>query len=63
MILNRLFEIAEGVRLYNVESWKIINEDKGKECVLKYAEEVCNYYISQRKDQTYGVREAAAIVF
>jgi hypothetical protein len=44
MCLNRYYA-AEGVRVYSIDTWRTILEDKGRETVCKYSREVCEYYI------------------
>lgn len=46
MCLNRYY-VAEGVRNYSLHTWKMVVDDKGIELVLKNAEHICKYYISQ----------------
>jgi hypothetical protein len=58
MCLNRYY-VAEGVKIYSNESWRIVHEDKGKETLCKYAAEVCDFYISQSRADNHAVREAA----
>jgi hypothetical protein len=36
MCLNRYY-VAEGVRIFSNDSWKMVHEDKGKEMVAKYS--------------------------
>ena len=45
LCLNRYYS-AEGVRVYSIETWRLIMGDQGKEIVCKYAKEVCEYYMS-----------------
>ena len=45
MCLNRYY-VAEGVKIYSQETWKLIFGDGGKELVSKYAAEVSKFYIS-----------------
>jgi len=58
MCLNRYY-VAEGVKIFSNETWKIVHEDKGKEVICKYAEQVCKFYIAQSKADNHAVREAA----
>ena len=46
MCLNRYY-VAEGVRVYSIETWRQVFGDKGKEIVCRYAEHICKYYIMQ----------------
>lgn len=45
MCLNRYY-VAEGVKIFSNETWRMVHEDKGKFVVCKYAKEVCEFYIS-----------------
>ncbi|PSC73633.1 ARM repeat-containing [Micractinium conductrix] len=58
MCLNRYY-VAEGVRLYSQETWRIVMGDKGREEVAKCAPQVVAYYIEQSKANNHAVREAA----
>ena len=58
MCLNRYY-VAEGVKIYSQETWKIVFGDQGKETVAKYAKEVCQFYITQSTADNHAVREAA----
>lgn len=58
MCLNRYY-VAEGVRLYSQESWRIIAKDRGPELVAKYAEHFVKHYIKQCSANNHAVREAA----
>jgi hypothetical protein len=58
MCLNRYY-VAEGVRNYSLETWKMVVEDKGIELVLANAEHICKFYISQCLADNHAVREAA----
>eukprot|EP00794_Sanderia_malayensis_P007320 gene7320-8138_t len=58
MCLNRYY-LAEGVRLFNQETWKQLVGDKGKELVMKYIGEVIDFYIQQTLSDNHAVREAA----
>ncbi len=56
--MNRYY-VAEGVKIYSNDTWKLVHEDKGKEVICKYAEQVCQFYIDQSKADNHAVREAA----
>jgi hypothetical protein len=58
MCLNRYY-VAEGVKIYSNETWRLVHEDKGKEVIAKYAKEVCKFYISQSLADNHAVREAS----
>jgi hypothetical protein len=58
MCLNRYY-VAEGVRVYSIETWRQVFGDKGKEIVCRYAEPICKYYIMQSEADNHAVREAA----
>jgi hypothetical protein len=58
MCLNRYY-VAEGVRNYSLETWKLVVDDKGIQLVLKNAEHICKFYIAQCLADNHAVREAA----
>lgn len=58
MCLNRYY-LAEGVRLFNQETWKQVVGEQGKELVGKYLSEIVSFYISQTLSDNHAVREAA----
>lgn len=58
MCLNRYY-VAEGVRIYSIETWKRAFGEKGKQIVALYAKEVSEFYISQSQADNHAVREAA----
>jgi len=58
MCLNRYY-LAEGVRLYSQESWKLIVKEEGKKNLIKYLPEFIKFYISQSRAENHAVREAA----
>jgi len=58
MCLNRYY-VAEGVRVYSIETWRLIFGEQGKHIVCKYADEVSKFYISQSQADNHAVREAA----
>lgn len=37
MCLNRYY-VAEGVRVYSLETWKLVYGDLGREAIVKYAD-------------------------
>ena len=58
MCLNR-FYLAQGVKLYSLETWKLVFPERGLELVAKYAGAVCQYYIKGCDADNHVVREAA----
>ena len=58
MCLNRYY-LAEGVRLFNQQTWKQVVGEKGKEIVGKYLKEVVAFYVTQTLSDNHAVREAA----
>lgn len=58
MCLNRYY-VAEGVRVYSIETWRKVFGDQGKQIVSKYADDISAYYISQSIADNHAVREAA----
>ena len=59
--LNRYY-VAEGVRLYSLETWKLIVGTNGRELLAKYMPETVQYYVSQSRADNHAVREVAFIV-
>ena len=60
MCLNRYY-VAEGVRLYSQETWRLVMQDRGIQYVEKYIDSVTAFYISQSEADNHAVREAACI--
>jgi len=58
MCLNRYY-VAEGVRIYSNETWRLVHGDQGRQLVCKYALEVSEFYIEQSQADNHAVREAA----
>ena len=58
MCLNRYY-VAEGVKLYSQETWKLCFGDSGRLLVCQNAKWVCEYYILQSQADNHAVREAA----
>lgn len=58
MCLNRYY-VAEGVRLYSQETWRLAVGDKGREWVAKCINNVVSYYVEQSGANNHAVREAA----
>lgn len=58
MCLNRYY-VAEGVRLYSQETWRLVMGTSGREVVARYIDSVVPYYVSQSKANNHAVREAA----
>jgi len=44
MCLNR-FYLAQGVKLYSHETWKLVMKDQGVDLVASYLPAVCRYYV------------------
>jgi len=44
MCLNRYY-VAEGVKIYSNETWKMVHGTEGRQAVCTYAKEVCLFYI------------------
>jgi hypothetical protein len=58
MCLNR-FYLAQGVKLYSHETWKIVFPQSGLDAVAGCAGAVCHYYIQMCDADNHVVREAA----
>ena len=58
MCLNRYY-VAEGVRLYSQETWKMAVGDQGRQWVAQFTEEFVDYYTRQCGANNHAVREAA----
>lgn len=58
MCLNRYY-LAEGVKIYSQETWKLCFGKNGAFLVAKFIKNVVEYYISQSKADNHAVREAA----
>ena len=58
MCLNRYY-LAEGVKLYNQESWKLILGTDGRKYVQLYIEDMVKFYNEQTASDNHAVREAA----
>ena len=58
MCLNRYY-LAEGVRLFNQETWKQVVRENGKQLVVKYIREIVDFYVTQTLSDNHAVREAA----
>ncbi|XP_065058563.1 uncharacterized protein LOC135686289 [Rhopilema esculentum] len=58
MCLNRYY-LAEGVRLFNQQTWKQVVGEQGKELVGKHLKNVVEFYVSQTLSDNHAVREAA----
>lgn len=59
MCLNR-FYLAQGVKLYSLETWKIVFADgNGLEAVAANAGAMCRYYVKMCDADNHAVREAA----
>jgi hypothetical protein len=58
MCMNRYY-VAEGVKIYSNDTWKLVHGEKGKDVICKYAQQVCQFYIDQSTADNHAVREAA----
>lgn len=58
--LNRYYA-AEGVKLYNQETWKLLVGDYGKQKVTEHAFAIVEFYSSQCLSENHTVREAACL--
>ncbi|XP_078313834.1 uncharacterized protein LOC111130281 [Crassostrea virginica] len=58
MCLNRYY-VAEGVRIYSQDTWRMVTEGAGKHLVEKYIDDVVAYYIEATGADNHAVREAA----
>ena len=58
MCLNR-FYLAQGVKLYSHETWKIVFQESGLPVVVKNLPAVCRYYVQMCDADNHVVREAA----
>ena len=58
MCLNRYY-LAEGVRLYNQESWRIVLGTQGRNFVESFINQVVIFYVEQTESDNHAVREAS----
>jgi len=58
MCLNR-FYLAQGVKLYSHETWKMLFKDSGLDLVVANLGAVCRYYVKMCDADNHVVREAA----
>lgn len=58
LCLNRYY-IADGVKLYSQETWRMVFGDQGRKVVAKYAKEVTEYYAAMVAMDNHIVRESA----
>nr|XP_054758807.1 uncharacterized protein LOC129264874 [Lytechinus pictus] len=58
MCLNRYY-VAEGVRIYSQETWRLVTGLHGKELVEQHIGDVVEYYIEASDADNHAVREAA----
>ena len=56
--MNRYY-VAEGVRLYSLDTWKQVVGTKGRESVASCMKETVALYCDQAKANNHAVREAA----
>ncbi|XP_064405972.1 uncharacterized protein LOC135351009 [Halichondria panicea] len=60
MCLNRYY-VAEGVRIYSQETWRVVTQTRGVQLVEQHIDKVVDFYISQSQAANHAVREAACI--
>ena len=60
LCLNR-YHLAEGVRNYSQETWKLVTKGEGKQLVEKHLPEVVSYYVQQCDAKNHAIREAALL--
>jgi len=58
MVLNRYY-VAEGVRLYSQETWKLVMGSEGTTTVATVVDKVVEFFLSQCDADNHAVREAA----
>ena len=58
MCLNRYY-VAEGVRNYSQDTWKLLVGEQGRMIICELMEKVVAYYICQCEAENHLVREAA----
>lgn len=58
MCLNR-FYLAQGVKLYSHETWKLIFPQGGVDAVADHLPAICRYYVKMADADNHVVREAA----
>lgn len=58
MCINRHY-VAEGVRVYSQETWRLVMAEQGKEVLARLAGPTVEFYISQCGADNHAVREAA----
>eukprot|EP00347_Sterkiella_histriomuscorum_P007190 403349918 len=51
--------MAEGIKIYNQDTWKQVVGQEGKQYLAKLNEEVTEFYITQLKSENFQVREVA----
>ena len=58
MCINRYY-VAAGVRVYSLESWKLLVGNNGRKFVAEYISDVAEFFTSQATADNHAVREAA----
>lgn len=58
MCLNRYY-LAEGVKLYSQESWRLVLGTEGRKYVQLHIKDMVEFYIHQTESDNHAVREAA----
>lgn len=60
MCINR-FYVAEGVKLYSHDTWKLYCPENGRQKLVDICEAVVEFYIDQTQSESHAVREAACL--
>ncbi|XP_064381824.1 uncharacterized protein LOC135330778 [Halichondria panicea] len=55
------YYVADGVRLYSQETWRVVTQTRGVQLVEQHIDKVVDFYISQSQASNHAVREAACI--
>jgi len=58
MCLNRYY-VAAGVRVYSLETWKLLVGNNGRKFVAEYMEHIQSFFVDQAGADNHAVREAA----
>ncbi|KAK2178117.1 hypothetical protein NP493_558g01003 [Ridgeia piscesae] len=58
LCLNRYY-VAEGVRIYNQETWRQVTAGGGRRLVEQHIQPVVDFYVKQTEADNHAVREAA----
>lgn len=60
MCINRYY-VAEGVKIYSHDTWKLYCGDQGRMKIANLCEAVVEFYIDQASAESHAVREAACM--